>query len=77
MSCEYGPARPTRLEQYRCDGGCGCFMLAPGTCLGCWLPRQTYEPSQVRMLPADDPRRARVRDPRDRRRERPSFGRVR
>ena len=77
MSCPYGPAAQTRIEQYPCSGGCGCWMLAPGMCLGCWLPAQTYEPAQVRGLPDDDPRRARVRDPIDRRRERPTFGRVR
>ena len=43
--------------------------LAPSTCLACWLAAHTYSPREVRMLPADDPRRARVRDPRRRARQ--------
>lgn len=63
---------------YPCSGGCGTpIALAPGTCLDCWKATKTYEPQQVRMLPPDDPRRARVRDPRDTRRQRPTYGRRR
>lgn len=63
---------------YPCMGGCGELIpLAPGTCLACWKVTKTYAPEEVRMLPADDPRRERVRDPRDRRRQPPSYGRTR
>lgn len=57
---------------YPCTGGCGTpIPLGPGTCLACWMATKTYAPAEVRMLSADDPRRARVRDPRDRRRSNP------
>lgn len=57
---------------YPCSGGCGTpIPLGPGTCLVCWQATKTYEPRQVLALPADDPRRQQVRDPRDRRRTDP------
>lgn len=59
--CPYGPAEQTPAAQYPCDGGCGCWAVAPFTCLPCWLARQTYTPRQVAQLDDDDPRRARVR----------------
>jgi hypothetical protein len=66
------------MTVYPCLGGCGTpIPLGPGTCLACWQVTKTYAPEEVRMLPADDPRREHVRDPRDRRRQRPSYGRVR
>lgn len=77
MTAALGPAQPTTVCPYPCLGRCGIHMPVPALCIACWLAEHTYEPRQVRMLPADDPRRLRVRDPRDRRRERPSYGRRR
>jgi hypothetical protein len=66
------------VTTYPCTGGCGTPIPGgPGTCLDCWKRTKTYAPEEVRMLPADDPRRERVRDPRDPRRQRPTWGRVR
>jgi hypothetical protein len=63
--CPYGaPVQAEPLARYPCLGGCGCWTIAPTTCLGCWLATRTYSPREVRMLPPDDPRRQRVRDPR-------------
>jgi hypothetical protein len=68
----------TPYPAYPCLGGCGTQIpLGPGTCLECWRATKTYAPEEVRMLAADDYRRGRVRDPRDRRRQRPSWGRAR
>lgn len=70
--------RQTPLAPYRCPGGCGGYVPDGNQpCITCWLAARTYEPAQVRMLPRDDPRRQRVRDPRDRRRREPWFGRAR
>jgi hypothetical protein len=68
----------TGWPAYPCLGGCGTEIpLGPGTCLECWRATKTYAPEEVRMLPATDYRRQRTRDPRDRRRQRPSWGRAR
>lgn len=61
------PRQQTATEQYPCPGGCGRFVPYPSPCITCWLAAQTYSRREVAQLPADDPRRARVRDPRARR----------
>jgi hypothetical protein len=70
--CGYGEAAQGPLAQYPCPGLCGCWVrTANGACFPCWFTAWTYEPRDVRMLPAEDPRRLRVRDPRDTRRTSP------
>ena len=64
--CAYGAPEQAALAQYACSGPCGCFLVAPGECLECWSARRTYSAREVRMLPPDDPRRAKVRPERDR-----------
>lgn len=64
--CAYGAPAQTALAQYPCFGPCGCWLVAPGECLECWATRKTYTPREVRTLPADDPRRTRVRPDRTR-----------
>lgn len=59
--CGYGAPVQTHLARYPCSGPCGCFLVAPGECLECWSARRTYTEREVRMLPADDPRRERIR----------------
>ena len=61
-ACEYGDPEQGPLAQYPCEGGCGCWGVVYGMCLGCWLARHTYTRREVHMLPDDDPRRQRVRD---------------
>lgn len=64
--CAYGAPWRTRLARYPCDGPCGCWLPTPGECLECWSARKTYTEREVRALPDDDPRRARVRPDRPR-----------
>lgn len=64
--CAYGAPDQTPTARYPCSGPCGCWLTAPGECLECWSARKTYTAREVRMLPAGDPRRAHVRDPRRR-----------
>jgi hypothetical protein len=57
----YGEPEQGPLAQYPCFGGCGGWLIAPGTCLGCWLVSRTYSRREVMRLDDDDPRRRRVR----------------
>jgi len=61
MSTRATQTHRTAACPHPCPGGCGGWVPVPSLCIDCWLARQSYAPQQVRDLPADDPRRQRIR----------------